>query len=262
MTLKDVVKVAFRPVYRRYDRVLARLAQVESRLWNLETSFDYFVGNPIYQGAEHAGFNGQVGRKRLFAGIVAGVGFEAIVETGTWLGDTAGYMATSSGLPVHTCEVDRRFHLVAQIRLKNVPRVSCRREDSREHLRQLANTEIARKRVFFYLDAHWYEDLPLEEELGSICAHWKEFVIMVDDFKVPGDAGYGFDEYGEHGALSMETYGSGFAARGLVPFFPTLHSSLETGTKRGCVVLARDAGCIQALESLNSVRRAGPQSAG
>jgi hypothetical protein len=81
-------------------------------------------------------------------------------------------------------------------------------------------------------------------------------VIMVDDFQVPGDAGYGFDEYGRHGALSLQTYEAGFVARGLVPFFPTLRSSADSGKRRGCVLLGRDAKCLQALDSLSTLRRA------
>jgi hypothetical protein len=50
--------------------------------------------------------------------------------------------------------------------------------------------------VFFYLDAHRYEDLPLRDEIRIVTRHWSEVAIMVDDFEVPNDSDYRFDDYG------------------------------------------------------------------
>jgi hypothetical protein len=50
--------------------------------------------------------------------------------------------------------------------------------------------------VFFHLDAHWEGDLPLQEEIEIILGRFPNFLIMIDDFRVPGDSGYGFDDYG------------------------------------------------------------------
>jgi hypothetical protein len=63
---------------------------------------------------------------------------------------------------------------------------------------------------------------------------------MIDDFKVPKDAGYGFDSYGKKQILSMENFGSVFSRNGLTPFFPALSSKEETGAKRGSVILTRN----------------------
>ena len=55
---------------------------------------------------------------------------------------------------------------------------------------------------------------------------------MVDDFQVPGDAGYQFDDYGEGKKLSLN-YLNPVAHLGFTPFFPTLPSSEESGVNAG-----------------------------
>ena len=47
----------------------------------------------------------------------------------------------------------------------------------------------------FYLDAHWYKDLPLAEEIRIIRDQCKRGVIVIDDFFVSGSPGFDFDEY-------------------------------------------------------------------
>jgi hypothetical protein len=63
-------------------------------------------------------------------------------------------------------------------------------------------------------------------------------VVVIDDFEVPGDPGYAFDDYGAGKALTSE-YISGMIERfKLRAYYPTKPSTCETGAKRGCVVLA------------------------
>jgi hypothetical protein len=91
--------------------------------------------------------------------------------------------------------------------------------------------------VFFYLDAHWEGDLPLQEEIEIIVKRFPEFLIMVDDFAVSGDSGYGFDDYGPGKMLALRDFPFHGDRRTSV-YFPTCSSEAETGSKRGCVVLA------------------------
>ncbi len=57
--------------------------------------------------------------------------------------------------------------------------------------------------VFIYLDAHWEDDLPLAEELRIIAGAWRSAVVMIDDFQVSDDDGYGFDDFGPGKALTQ-----------------------------------------------------------
>jgi len=103
----------------------------------------------------------------------------------------------------------------------------------------ISNKNISNKRVFIYLDAHCHDDLPLKQEIETICKTWKEFVIMIDDFQVPGDKGYGYDSYAGNQTLSISNFLPVFLQNGLTPFFPALSSGGETGAKRGNVILTR-----------------------
>ena len=69
--------------------------------------------------------------------------------------------------------------------------------DSRNVLRSLSTAAgVGGRSVFFYLDAHDSGDLPLREELEIIFENWSDAVVMIDDFMVPHDSGYGYGDYG------------------------------------------------------------------
>jgi hypothetical protein len=90
--------------------------------------------------------------------------------------------------------------------------------------------------VFFYLDAHWEGDLPRREEIEMILGRFRNFLKMIDDFRVPGDSGYGFDDYGLGKMLALRDFPF-HEDRRMSVYFPTCRSEAETGTKPGCVVL-------------------------
>jgi hypothetical protein len=232
--------------------VVSRLRKLESWLSGVEESFVTVIGRPRYVASDDAGFNYQQGRKQIFADIVKAIKFDAFVETGTFFGDTTGFMHDQTGIAVYTCEVNLRYHLVAKMRLAGFPGITLEHSDSRRFLRSLAQSRLSTQVVFFYLDAHWYKDLPLKDEVDIIAASWEHFVIMVDDFKVPGDDGYLYDRYGFRKALSLDLVAAPIEAHGLRSFFPALHSSDETGAKKGCVVLTRGSlsNTISQLPSL------------
>jgi prepilin-type processing-associated H-X9-DG protein len=62
---------------------------------------------------------------------------------------------------------------------------------------------MGNKTTFLYLDGHWYADLPLQEEIDLIAANWNGFCILIDDFRAPGDEGYGYDFY-SFGSLELD----------------------------------------------------------
>jgi hypothetical protein len=184
-------------------------------------------------------FNGQMNRKALFDDIIAKTEIEAIVETGTYRASTTEYMARATGLPVFSCEIDRRLFAYCRRRLEALPNAVVSPQDSPIFLKSvISDDRLRQRRVFFYLDAHWYENLPLKEEIRIILHSDVDPVIMIDDFAVPGDPQYGFDDYGPSRALSTQ-YLLQFACSDLPLFFPSLPADRETGSKRGCVVFCR-----------------------
>jgi predicted O-methyltransferase YrrM len=228
---------------------------LQYRVANLEMVVDVLIASPVYTPGDDVGFNGQLIRKQIFCDLVAQFPFEVILETGTWTGNTSAYMAQTSGLPVHTCEANPRFLAVAKMRLANVQGVHFQLADSRRFLEQSARSELASKFALFYLDAHWYDDLPLAQELDIIERGWRQFVVLIDDFRVPGDEGYGYDNYGPKKILAIEYLADIMHSRDLEAFFPAESSAQETGSKRGCVVITRSGEPSQRLDGVASLRR-------
>jgi predicted O-methyltransferase YrrM len=215
-----------------------------------------YVRFPARAAAWGGPFNGQSARQALFREMVAWLRPYAIVETGTYLGTTTEFIA-QTGLPVYTIEVDRRNYGFARARLRQKRNVMLCRGDSRGALRALfdgplgsANNEV----LFVYLDAHWSVDLPLAEELEIIFGRRPTAVVMVDDFQVPFDAGYAYDDYGPGKALIASHILPAVSKYQLQTSYPSMPSFAESGLSRGCVVLAKKSVHGRALSSISLLR--------
>jgi hypothetical protein len=208
-----------------------------------------------FEPTPEAGFNQQVVRKQIFEEIVSSMALDRIIETGCFIGDSTSFMSQTSGLPVLSSEINPHFFRVAKKRLAGLPGVVVEQSDSRQFLRSIVERGLCDERTFFYLDAHWHEDLPLREEVDLIGTHWSQFVIMIDDFEVPDDPGYGFDSYGSDKMLTLGYLRSKVDEHNLVAFFPAAKSELESGGVRGCAVLANDETYVKQLEQVPSLRR-------
>lgn len=196
--------------------------------------------------------NGQTGRRAIVRGLARAIEFDRVIETGTFRGTTTEFLAAVFGTPVVTIESDRRAYAYASDRLRTLSDIDVRLGDSRSILHELAAGANPLETTFFYLDAHWNDDLPLSEELRLIDSAWRRAVVMVDDFRVEGDDGYGFDDYGDGKRLSAEIIP---ALEGWETFYPALASSDETGMRRGCCVLATDS-LVSNFAGLDLLRRA------
>lgn len=214
----------------------------------LEFRFDKTLGN------EFAGpFNGQTFRQSIFKDLTRSLNFAGIVETGTFRGITTAYMAENSEAKIFSVEFEPRFYHYAKWNLRKHKKVTVRNDDSRKFLEGLIrDTSVPKSNVFFYLDAHWNDDLPLYEEVKLIAENWTDVVIMIDDFEVPDDPEYKFDDYGDGKQLNLDYIGSELLANWAV-YFPKGRGSEDTGIKRGCVVLA-SPGLEQKVDGVPSLR--------
>jgi hypothetical protein len=258
-TTERIAERAMRSIWKLAKSLQPRLyldhvRKNEDRIKILELLVDALIDRVPYRAGPETGFNGQLGRKRIFEEMLRVVDVQAIVETGTMLGDTTGYLAETSKLKVYTCDVEPRFLRMARTRLEKRGEIVMELSDSRSFLRKLSRTELVNQVVFFYLDAHWFEDLPLREELEIISSSWREFVVMIDDFKVPYDKGYGFDEYGRAMTLEMDLVADIIKSYDLVTYFPTVSSSAETGMKRGFVILVKNGPMSLKLGQVPSIQ--------
>ena len=72
-------------------------------------------------------------------------------------------------------------------------------------LQELTHKSIDRSiPTLFYLDAHGQNSLPLHDEVELAVAHFAKAILLIDDFAVPDDPGYGFNNYGPDKRLTLE----------------------------------------------------------
>ena len=216
---------------------------------------EYHLRGPALKQAWGGPLNGQGGRVALCRQIFAALRPAAIVETGTHRGTTTEFFC-AFGVPVYSVEADARYHAFAVRRFRSTHHpVHLSLADSRAFLRRLAaDAQFPTDGVFFYLDAHWHSDLPLAEEIAIIFDNWRRSVVMVDDFKVPGDS-YSFDNFGPGAALDAD-YLDAVGRSDMVGFYPSLPAADETGARRGCIVVCNDPHTAEALGRLTSLRPA------
>lgn len=201
-------------------------------------------------------FNGQVNRMAIFQDILEICDIATLVETGTCRGATTEYMARHFHGKIYSSEIDPRYFDYAKARLKDFPSVELRLMDSRRLLESLFREKaLGAGPVFYYLDAHWNRDLPLLEEIDLILNSGVPSVVMVDDFEVPFDEGFGFDTYGEGRKLCLSMLG-GFRDRLAYTYFPALPGAADSGPRRGAVIFATTGELDERLAALASLRRA------
>jgi hypothetical protein len=188
------------------------------------------------------------------------VHFESIIETGTYRGTTTAFLRGISSAPIATIEADSRYYNYSRFRFVGRG-VTVMSGDSAQMLERLAAGDPWRRSpAFFYLDAHWLAALPLPREIATITRQWSDYVVVVDDFRVPDDAGYGFDDYGEAGALAVEILAPIATPRTIV-YWPNARSDAETGARRGWVMLVSAGSIDERLRSMTAIRRAGELTA-
>ena len=197
--------------------------------------------------------NGQTARLEATREIFYKCQIKLIIETGTFRGTTTEWLA-GLGAPVISIELHSPSYEFAKRRLARFANVSLKRGNSVDVLRSVLPQCDPAVPTFIYLDAHWENYLPLREEIDLICAHLRNFIILIDDFQVPDDPGYTFDNYGPGKALTEE-YLRGCKSRQLEKFYPAVPSAEETGSRRGWVVLTTDKMIVDTLKNITLLRQ-------
>lgn len=200
-------------------------------------------------------FNGQAGRTAIMEAILRTCLLENVVETGTFRGTTTEFLAQRVNGRVYSCESEPRYFLYSRRRLEPLRNVEVHLRDSRAFLQTLLSRDGVRQaRTLFYLDAHWNIDLPLASEIEIILNKHASSVIAIDDFEVPFDRDYGFDDYGPDKRLWLPILAP---FRNAVPNFyvPSIRAAKETGAKRGCIWFASSDHLDQLLAQVPNLRK-------
>jgi len=141
------------------------------------------------------GFNFEYVRSYIFWRLHKKNQCTSFVETGTLYGNTAGYAHRAFKTPVFTSEISGTYFKVGKVNLLWAKDVNRYLSDSPDFLREVCNSKLIGERPMFWLDAHWYESLPLAEELVVIGKQCQSATILIDDFYVPWDTDFCYDEY-------------------------------------------------------------------
>jgi hypothetical protein len=251
--LRALIPARYREDWRRTQ---LRLRELERKHAETEMLLELVLSDATYSPVESSGLHAQASRRAIVKDLFQRVGFVRAVETGTYLGSTAGYLATELQVPVHSSESVARYHHAARRMLRNVPSVRLHLGDSRAFLREMASDPaVTSQPTFFYLDAHWYQDLPLADEIEIICGAWTDFVALIDDFEVPGDPGYVCDDYGPGKRLDTRYLAPQLERHELGLFFPVARAADESGSRVGYAVVA-SRSCVDRVAESVLLRRA------
>jgi hypothetical protein len=199
-------------------------------------------------------FHGQRSRIEIFDEIRNYYQPEAIIETGTHVGNTCAFFA-ETGLETVSIESDPILFAVAHLRLQDRPNVRLIFGESGSVMAAGSPIEHAERRLFIYLDAHWQESLPLRAEIEAVARNYPNAVVMIDDFEVADDPSYGWDDYGVQARLNLP-YIADLVLNCFKLYYPTVTGSQDTGNPRGCIVLARGdrAHVLESFRTLRAVK--------
>lgn len=155
------------------------------------------IRSPGYRRMARAGgppFNGDQILTRTVDFLLSECGVKQFIETGTHLGYTCRYFAARHpGLPFLTIENNPDFYDASQTVLRKYQNVKAVLGDSAQVISKLVQTGI-HGLPFFFLDAHWYDYLPLPDEIAMIGNQVLDAVMVIHDFQVPS-MNYVFDAY-------------------------------------------------------------------
>jgi predicted O-methyltransferase YrrM len=201
-------------------------------------------------------FNGQKNRRRVFDAINREVPFENYIETGTFLGMTTDFLARTArkhAAQVYSCELNPRLFAIAGHTVGNLANVHLHYGNSVEFLRSLSS-RLSQAKNFVYLDAHWYDYLPLRDELATL-REWPNTVVMIDDFKVPSDDQFGWDKYDDEQEICLQHIEGSFGDHAV--YFPSYPATQEGEVAaRGYCVIAMSEPLQEVLDRIPLLHKA------
>jgi len=158
-----------------------------------------------------------------------------IIETGTYRGDTTAFIAEKyPEKQITTIEVNDEYYNIAKNRLNDFKNIVMHNGDSPSVLNNILK-HMVQDKILFYLDAHWFNNFPLNGELRTIAnTHKDNCCVIIDDFKVPNKQHLKYDMYGVnqiHTELDLNYIRDSMNVLFSKPFFffNDKHSPIDTG---------------------------------
>lgn len=153
-------------------------------------------------GQPDFGFHGDRIFQELIRRLTTSAGATAFVETGTYLGDSSlSVHRMNRHLPIFTCEINKWFFNLARRRLAKLAAINMFNASSTDFLVRLIDSRQIGACPLFFLDAHWYDEWPLLQELELITSRQNRGVIIIDDFLVASQPQFKYDVGGGGGKI-------------------------------------------------------------
>jgi len=120
------------------------------------------------------------------------------IETGTNVGSTLAYVARNyPHVHCFSCEPDLQAYQTARTNVANFQNVEIYNETSQQFIDRLnSQKQLFDRRCVFWLDAHGFGfEWPLRAEIEFITHRFESGYILIDDFLVPGQNQFSYDQY-------------------------------------------------------------------
>jgi len=152
-----------------------------------------------FNTAEPLGFHGDAHLLQLVQIVMHNA--DAYIETGINVGQTFGYVASQyPHITCYGCEVRRDAYEAASERMRAYENIRISHETSPRFLQHLFHQlpDTKNSCPLFWIDAHGHGfQWPLRDEIKSITQAFTRAFILIDDFKVPGNECFEYDQYME-----------------------------------------------------------------
>lgn len=229
---------------------IIKYSDIESKVEKIESVLVEADNDKKLEWEKHY-LNGQHYRRKIISELLNKINFDSIIETGTEYGFSTAYFSTF-GKKVISIEKSKPLFYLAKKKLENFKNIHLILNDSKNIKNILNQNEIDKEsQVFFYLDAHSENDYPLLEELEFITSNYKKNLILIDDFQVPDDDGYGFDSFNGR-KLNLKLISKSLMGKNFI-YFPIISSDIETGRLRGYVLITNNEDIKKKLDEINEL---------
>lgn len=144
-------------------------------------------------------FNGQLMRFQTCVEISQRFKPQIAIETGTFYGTTTVALSSLVSEQTFTIEINQGYANLASTYFRAIGldenRVKLIRGDSSTEIVNVLSQVSKNSRILVYLDAHWGQKLPLQDELSALINWGGAFVAIIDDFEIGYDSNFSFDSY-------------------------------------------------------------------
>lgn len=151
------------------------------------------ITDTAYLERNAKGFEADFFLKQEIERLIKKHSIELVIETGSYRGYTTRQFAAMAP-EVITTEANPEYYRETLDTIAGLTNVKAYFGKTEEVLPHLLDKYQLQKKILFFLDDHWLENLPLLDELHIIASVGLKPVIVIHDFKVPGKT-FGYDTY-------------------------------------------------------------------